>query len=141
VSDTKIVWVVAIALINEDGEILLTQRPEGKDMAGLWEFPGGKIENGETPEQAIIREIAEELDVSIKVESLVPITFISHRYPDKHVVIMLYKSTQWEGEPVSMDNQLIRWYPPQEIPALPMPAADVPLVEALLTISNSSTFQ
>lgn len=126
----KTIHVVAAALVDGDGHVLLAQRPEGKALAGLWEFPGGKLEPGESPEAALARELDEELGIT--AGPLVPFTFVSFAYPDFHLVMLLYWCRAWEGEPHGRDGQALRWERPGAMAALPMPPADVPLVEALV---------
>lgn len=128
----KTVLVSAVALIDADGRVMLTQRPEGKDMAGLWEFPGGKIEAGETPEAALTREMREELAIEICERCASPLTFVSHAYENFHLLMMLYVCRKWEGIPTPQEGQRITWKFPHEMAALPMPPADVPLVAALM---------
>jgi 8-oxo-dGTP diphosphatase len=127
----KIVTVVAAALIDEKGRVLLAQRPEGKPMAGLWEFPGGKIEPFETPEQALIREIKEELGVELALRDLVPLTFASHDYGDSHLVMPLFVCRIWQGTPSAREGQNLVWVKPENLSRYPMPAADVPLIAHL----------
>jgi 8-oxo-dGTP diphosphatase len=124
-------FVVAAALTNQDGEILLQKRPAGRQMAGLWEFPGGKVEEGESPESALIRELEEELGVVITGSDVVPFTFASEPLEDRHLLLLLYRCTQWAGEPKALDGQELCWLKPQEMHSLPMPPADKPLVAAL----------
>ena len=126
----KIVHVVAAALARGDDTVLLAQRPQGKALAGLWEFPGGKLEPGESPEAALVRELDEEL--GIRAEALEPFTFCSFAYPEFHLVMLLYWCRQWQGEPRGRDGQALRWERPGAMPALPMPPADMPLVQALI---------
>jgi 8-oxo-dGTP diphosphatase len=126
----RIVQVVAAALIDDAGRVLLAQRPAGKAMAGLWEFPGGKIEPGETPEAALARELAEEL--GIRPAAMVPVQFVSHAYDDFHLVMLLFAVRHWTGQLVGRDGQALRWAAPAAMAALPMPAADVPLLAALV---------
>lgn len=128
----KTVLVSAVALFDADGRVLLTQRPEGKSLAGMWEFPGGKIEPGETPEIALSREIREELDIEICENCAAPLTFVSHAYETFHLLMMLYVCRKWEGIPKPLEGQNITWKFPHEMRALPMPPADVPLVAALM---------
>lgn len=123
--------VVAAALTNEAGEILLQKRPEGRSMAGLWEFPGGKVEAGETPESALIREIKEELGIDLIVEDLAPFAFASEPLGDRHLLLMLYRCSHWVGEPKPLESPELRWVLPADMDRLPMPPADVPLVRAL----------
>lgn len=125
----RVLHVVAAALVDGEGRVLLAQRPEGKPLAGTWEFPGGKLEPGESPETALLRELDEELGIT--AGPLEPFTFVSHAYPDFHLVMLLYWCRQWQGEPHGRDGQALRWERPQAMAALPMPPADVPLVEAL----------
>jgi 8-oxo-dGTP diphosphatase len=132
----KTVLVSAVALFDVDGRVLLTQRPEGKSMAGMWEFPGGKIEPGELPEAALRREIMEELGVDICERCSAPLTFVSHVYEDFHLLMMLYICRKWEGIPQPLEGQKLTWKYPSEMAALPMPPADVPLVAALVDNSH-----
>jgi 8-oxo-dGTP diphosphatase len=125
----RLVHVVAAALIDGNGRVLLAQRPPGKSLAGLWEFPGGKLEPGETPEAALSRELHEEL--GIVAQGFEPISFVSHAYADFHLVMLLYACRDWQGEPHGHDGQSLCWEHPAAMPALPMPPADVPLVAAL----------
>lgn len=128
----KTVLVSAVALFDADGRILLTQRPEGKAMAGLWEFPGGKIEVGELPVAALAREMREELGIEICEPCSTPLTFVSHQYEDFHLLMLLYVCRKWEGIPTPLEGQKLAWKLPREMKALPMPPADVPLVAALI---------
>ena len=127
----KIVSVVAAALIDAEGRVLVAQRPEGKSLAGLWEFPGGKIEPGETPEAALVRELAEELDIVVAAEALAAHSFVSHGYPDFHLLMLLYLCRDWQGEPNSLEGQPLRWATMADLAGLPMPPADIPLLESL----------
>ncbi len=127
----KVVLVSAVALIDVDGRVLLAQRPEGKSMAGLWEFPGGKVEPGETPEAALIRELHEELGIGTWASCLAPLTFASHSYPDFHLLMPLYACRKWEGTPVSKEGQALRWVRVNALKDYPMPEADVPLIPIL----------
>ena len=127
----KIVHVSAVALIDVDGRILLTQRPEGKSMAGLWEFPGGKIEAGETPEQALIRELDEELGINTWASCLAPLTFASHSYEDFHLVMPLFACRKWEGIPYGKEGQNLKWVRPNQLRDYPMPPADEPIIPIL----------
>lgn len=127
----KIVHVSAVALIDVDGRILLTQRPEGKSMAGLWEFPGGKIEAGETPEQALIRELEEELGINTWASCLAPLTFASHSYEDFHLVMPLFACRKWEGIPYGKEGQNLKWVRPNQLRDYPMPPADEPIIPIL----------
>ena len=130
----KIVTVAACALIDADGRVLLAQRPEGKSMAGLWEFPGGKIEVGETPEQSLIRELEEELGIVVKEACLAPLTFASHTYPDFHLLMPLYVCRRWEGTVTAREGQQLAWVRPNRLRDYPMPPADVPLIPHLTAL-------
>jgi len=123
--------VVAVALIDAEGRVLLAQRPAGKAMAGLWEFPGGKLHEGETPEQALVRELREELAITIAPEALTPLAFASHAYADFHLLMPLYACRVWQGTPQPMEGQSLIWAHPAQLSDYPMPPADLPLVEAL----------
>lgn len=126
-----LVLVVAVALVDVDGRILVAQRPAGKAMAGLWEFPGGKLSAGETPEAAAVRELKEELAVDISESCLAPLTFASHAYEDFHLLMPLYVCRVWRGTPKPLEHQQLKWVRPHEMAALPMPPADRPLVALL----------
>ena len=130
-SAQTIVLVAAAALIDVDGRVLVTKRPEGKIMAGLWEFPGGKVAHGETPEVALVRELAEELAIEVCETCLYPLSFASHTYEDFHLLMPLYVCRKWEGIPAPQEGQDIRWVYPNALAALAMPPADAPLVQAL----------
>lgn len=123
--------VAAVVLVNTDGEILLAQRPAGKALAGLWEFPGGKIEQGETPETALLRELKEELGITVAADDLTPFTFASHSYETLHLLMPLYLCRRWHGIPVPHEGQELAWVLPQDLDAYPMPPADLPLVPLL----------
>ena len=127
----KTVLVSAVALIDVEGRILLAQRPEGKSMAGLWEFPGGKIEAGETPEAALIRELHEELGISTWESCLAPLTFASHSYDDFHLLMPLFACRKWEGIPMPKEGQTLKWVKSRDLKLYPMPPADIPLVAIL----------
>lgn len=127
----KIVLVSAVALIDTDGRVLLAQRPEGKSMAGLWEFPGGKVEADETPEVALIRELEEELGINTWQSCLAPLTFASHSYDSFHLLMPLFACRKWEGTPQSKEDQALKWVRPNDLKSYPMPAADVPLIPIL----------
>ncbi|MEP3018164.1 MAG: (deoxy)nucleoside triphosphate pyrophosphohydrolase [Tateyamaria sp.] len=127
----KVVLVSAVALIDVDGRVLLAQRPEGKSMAGLWEFPGGKVEVGETPEAALIRELQEELGIDTWQSCLAPLTFASHSYESFHLLMPLFACRKWEGTPQPNEGQALKWVRPQDLKTYPMPAADVPLFPIL----------
>ena len=127
----KVVYVSAAALFNADGDVLLAQRPEGKSMAGLWEFPGGKLEPGETPEQALIRELAEELAIDVEEACLAPACFASDRIDDRHLLLLLFVCRKWRGTPVAQHASALRWVRPVELHGLAMPPADKPLIGLL----------
>ena len=127
----KIVLVAAVALIDVDGRVLLAQRPEGKSMAGLWEFPGGKIEEGETPEAALIRELHEELGIGTWASCLAPLTFASHAYDDFHLLMPLFACRKWQGQPTAREGQVLKWVRPREMRDYAMPPADLPLIPIL----------
>ena len=123
--------VVAAALIDADGRVLLARRPPGKAMAGLWEFPGGKLDSGETPEAALIRELAEELGIDTKASCLAPFGFASHSYEKFHLLMPLYACRTWRGIPTAREGQTLAWAHPSQLGEYPMPPADVPLVALL----------
>ena len=127
----RLLLVAACALIDVDRRVLITQRPEGKAMAGLWEFPGGKVEEGETPDAAIIREIKEELGLDVKQRCLAPLTFASHAYLDFHLLMPLYVVRAWEGQVKPAEGQATKWLRPSAMATLAMPPADRPLVAFL----------
>ena len=129
--DLKTVLVAAIALIDVDGRILIAQRPEGKSMAGLWEFPGGKVEPGEMPEEALIRECEEELGIDISASCLAASVFASHSYDDFHLLMPLYLCRKWRGVPQSREGQALKWVHMKDLRDYPMPEADIPLVSML----------
>ncbi len=126
-----ILWVAAVALVDVDGRVLLAQRPEGKSMAGLWEFPGGKVEPGELPEAALIRELREELGINVGVGCLTACSFASHTYENFHLFMPLYLCRRWQGVPRAREGQALKWLRPGEMKNLAMPPADGPLVAAL----------
>ena len=130
----RLVLVAACALIDPDGRVLIAQRPPGKSMAGLWEFPGGKVEPGERPEQSLIRELREELGIAVKEECLAPLTFASHLYPDFHLLMPLYVCRRWEGFVEAREGQQLKWVRPHELRNYPMPPADEPLISHLTTL-------
>jgi 8-oxo-dGTP diphosphatase len=130
-TDLPVVLVVAVALVDIDGRVLLAQRPEGKAMAGLWEFPGGKVNEGELPEVALIRELKEELDIDVTESCLAPITFASHSYDDFHLLMPVFACRVWKGEVASLEGQALKWVRPVRMADYPMPPADVPLVALL----------
>ncbi|WP_375551069.1 MULTISPECIES: (deoxy)nucleoside triphosphate pyrophosphohydrolase [Rhodophyticola] len=127
----KTVLVSAVALIDPDGRVLLAQRPEGKSMAGLWEFPGGKVEPGETPEAALIRELHEELGIDTWASCLAPLTFASHSYAEFHLLMPLFVCRKWQGIPAPREKQVLKWVAPKALRDYPMPAADIPLIPIL----------
>ena len=127
----KVVLVVAVALIDPDGRILLAQRPMGKSLAGLWEFPGGKVETGETPEAALIRELSEELGIETKSSCLAPLTFASHSYEDFHLLMPLFACRRWQGIPSPKEGQNLAWVRAGDLRNYPMPPADIPLIPIL----------
>lgn len=131
----KLVLVAACALIDTDGRVLLAQRPEGKSMAGLWEFPGGKVEPGETPENTLIRELHEELGLTVNEACLAPLTFASHGYEDFHLLMPLFVCRRWEGMPLAREGQTLKWVRPVRLRDYPMPAADEPLIPHLMDLA------
>lgn len=127
----KVILVSAVALIDADGRVLLAQRPEGKSMAGLWEFPGGKVEPNETPETALIRELQEELGIDTWASCLAPLTFASHSYDDFHLLMPLFACRKWVGTPTAQEGQNLAWVRANRLKEYPMPAADIPLIPIL----------
>ncbi len=130
-------FVVAAALTNQVGEILLQRRPDGKQMARLWEFPGGKVDVGESPESALIRELEEELGIIVEACDLVPITFASEPLEHRNLLLLLYRCRRWRGEPAPIESPELRWLLPTDMHELPMPPADIPLVHALEKAAGS----
>ena len=130
----KLVLVVACALIDTDGRVLLSERPAGKALAGLWEFPGGKIEAGERPEETLIRELKEELGIVVREPCLAPLTFASHAYPDFHLLMPLYVCRRWEGIPTPQEGQRLAWVKPNKLRDYKMPPADEPLIAHLMAL-------
>ncbi len=130
----KLLLVVACALIDADGRVLVTRRPEGKALAGLWEFPGGKLEAGERPEPALIRELHEELGIAVKEACLAPLTFASYAYPEFHLLMPLYVCRRFEGIAMPMEGQKLKWVRPRQMRDYPMPPADAPLIPALIDL-------
>ena len=130
-AQTRLVLVAACALIDADGRVLIAQRPAGKSMAGLWEFPGGKVDAGESPETALIRELREELSIAVQEACLAPFTFASHAYPDFHLLMPLYLCRRWEGTPVAVEHRALKWVKPRGLRDYAMPPADIPLIPML----------
>jgi 8-oxo-dGTP diphosphatase len=126
--------VAACALVDADGRVLIAQRPEGKPMAGLWEFPGGKVEKGETPEETLIRELHEELAVETQVACLAPLTFASHDYENFHLLMPLYVCRRYSGIPQPREGQALKWVRPKQLRDYPMPPADAPLIPFLIDL-------
>jgi len=123
-----VILVAAVALVDRDGRVLIAQRPEGKSMAGLWEFPGGKVDPGETPEAALIRELQEELGIDTRQSCLAPLTFASHAYESFHLLMPLYVCRVWQGTPTPREGQQLAWVRPLKLKDYPMPPADIPLI-------------
>jgi 8-oxo-dGTP diphosphatase len=130
----RLVTVVAVALVDVDGRVLIAQRPPGKTLAGLWEFPGGKLEPGERPEEALIRELHEELGIHVKEGCLAPLTFASYPYEDFHLLMPLWVCRKWEGLVVSREGQALKWVMPKALRDYPMPPADAPLIPHLVDL-------
>jgi 8-oxo-dGTP diphosphatase len=130
-SAPRLVTVVAVALIDADGRVLLARRPDGKEHGGLWEFPGGKIHEGETPEAALIRELKEELGIDVPARCLAPLTFASHTYENFHLLMPLYICRNWHGEPEPLEGQTLAWVRKDRLSTYPMPPADAPLIPIL----------
>jgi 8-oxo-dGTP diphosphatase len=130
----RVVLVAAVALVDGDGRVLITQRPEGKQMAGLWEFPGGKVEEGERPEAALVRELAEELAIDVSESCLAPLTFASHGYDDFHLLMPLYVCRRWNGQVHGVEGQKLAWVRPGKLRDYPMPPADLPLIPHLVDL-------
>ena len=131
ITAANITLVVACALVDGDGRVLVAERPDGKNMAGLWEFPGGKVETGETPEAALIRELKEELSIDVTAACLAPLSFASHAYDDFHLLMPLYVCRKWDGQIAPLEGQNTKWLRPRDLFDLPMPPADKPLIAAL----------
>jgi len=127
----KVVLIVACGLIDADGRVLIAQRPITKAMAGLWEFPGGKVEPCERPEEALIRELREELGIAVQEPCLAPFTFASHAYPQFHLLMPLYVCRRWDGTPTALEHTALKWVMPRDLPTYPMPPADLPLIPML----------
>ena len=130
----KLVLVVACALVDADGRVLIAQRPEGKALAGLWEFPGGKLEAGERPEAALIRELHEEIGITVQEACLAPLTFSSHAYEDFHLLMPLFICRRWEGLAVAREGQQLAWVRANKLRDYPMPPADIPLIPHLIDL-------
>ena len=126
--------VAACALVDADGRVLIAQRPQGKQLAGLWEFPGGKVEAGETPEECLVRELREELGIETKIPCLAPLTFASHSYDDFHLLMPLYVCRRFEGMPQPREGQALKWVRPRQMRDYPMPPADAPLIPFLIDL-------
>ena len=127
----RVLLVAACALVDNEGRVLIAQRPEGKSMAGLWEFPGGKVEPGESPETSLIRELKEEIGIDVKAACLAPLTFASHAYEAFHLLMPLYVCRRWEGIPRPHEGQTLAWVKPNKLTDYPMPPADIPLIAHL----------
>jgi 8-oxo-dGTP diphosphatase len=130
----RILLVAACALVDADGRVLLTERPPGKALAGLWEFPGGKVEPGETPEETLIRELREEIGIETKTACLAPLTFASHTYEDFHLLMPLFVCRRFEGTPRGLEGQRLKWVRPRDMRTYPMPPADEPLIPFLIDL-------
>ena len=127
----KTILVVAVVLIDRDGRVLLSQRPSGKSMAGLWEFPGGKVENGEVPEEALIRELKEELGIDTWSSCLAPLSFASYSYEDFHLLMPVFVCRKWVGSPAPMECQALKWVNRDKLKDYPMPPADIPMIAVI----------
>ena len=127
----KTILVVAVVLIDRDGRVLLSQRPSGKSMAGLWEFPGGKVENGEVPEEALIRELKEELGIDTWSSCLAPLSFASYSYEDFHLLMPVFVCRKWVGSPAPMEGQALKWVNRDKLKDYPMPPADTPMIAVI----------
>lgn len=130
----RLVLVVACALLDQDGRVLIAQRPAGKALAGMWEFPGGKLEPGERPEAALIRELHEELGITVKEACLAPLTFASHAYDDFHLLMPLYVCRRWKGLVTPREGQALKWVRPTGLRDFAMPPADEPLIPHLIAL-------
>ena len=133
-SAPRLLLVVAVALVDVDGRVLVSERPPGKPLAGLWEFPGGKVEPGERPEETLIRELSEELGIAVEEPCLAPLTFASHAYPDFHLLMPLYVCRRWSGTPRALEGQALKWVRPKALRDLAMPPADAPLIPFLIEL-------
>jgi 8-oxo-dGTP diphosphatase len=130
----RLLLVAACALVDADGRVLITERPEGKQLAGLWEFPGGKVEPGETPEETVVRELREELGIETKVACLAPLTFASHAYETFNLLMPLYVCRRFWGTPEGREGQKLKWVRPRDMRNYPMPPADAPLIPFLIDL-------
>ena len=130
----KLTLVVAVVLVDADGRVLIAKRPEGKQLAGMWEFPGGKLEAGERPEVALIRELKEELGINVEQSCLAPLTFASHGYDAFHLLMPLYVCRRWKGVPTALEGQELKWVHPKDMRNYPMPPADLPLIPHLIDL-------
>jgi 8-oxo-dGTP diphosphatase len=130
----ELLLVAACALIDADGRVLIAERPAGRPLSGLWEFPGGKVERGERPEDTLIRELHEELGITVRETCLAPLTFASHAYPQFHLLMPLYVCRRWEGSVAAREGQRLAWVRPNRLRDYPMPPADEPLVSHLMTL-------
>jgi 8-oxo-dGTP diphosphatase len=133
-TDIKLTLVVACALVDADKRVLIAQRPPGKALAGLWEFPGGKLERGERPEQTLIRELHEEIGITVKADCLAPLTFASHAYDDFHLLMPLYICRRWDGDVIAREGQQLAWVRANKLRDYPMPPADIPLIPHLIDL-------
>jgi 8-oxo-dGTP diphosphatase len=134
VREVKLTLVVACALVDADKRVLIAQRPQGKTLPGLWEFPGGKVEPGERPEQTLIRELHEELGITVREDCLAPLTFASHAYHDFHLLMPLYICRRWDGEVIAREHATLIWVRANKLRDYPMPAADIPLIPHLIDL-------
>ena len=134
----RLLLVVAVALIDPDGRVLITQRPADKQLGGLWEFPGGKVESGERPEAALIRELAEELGIRVEAACLAPLTFASHAYESFHLLMPLYVCRRWSGFARGLEGQALKWVRPRSLRDYPMPPADEPLIPPLVELVGAA---
>ena len=130
----KLLLVAACALVDPDGRVLVAQRPDGKQFAGLWEFPGGKLEPGETPEACLVRELKEELGIDTRSACLAPLTFASHAYEDFHLLMLLYVCRKWQGTARPLEAKALKWLRPRDLRDIPMPPADLPLIAPLIDL-------
>lgn len=130
----RLLLVVAVALVDADGRVLVSERPPGKQLAGLWEFPGGKSEPGERPEETLIRELREELGITVEEPCLAPLTFASYAYPEFHLLMPLYVCRRWTGTPQPLEGQALKWVRPKALRDIPMPPADAPLIPYLIDL-------